>query len=86
MIKIYNIIDKYVVRTSWSVLRFQPLLFFLISLLPRHFEKQYCTVFNSQACAESKNYEVSILGLKLVIFRKLIKKSLNENITSFGLF
>ena len=38
---------------------------FTFSRLPRHFKKRFCTVFNTLACALSKNDKMCILGLKL---------------------
>ena len=43
----------------------------LISWLLKHLKKSFCTFFNSQAFAESKNKNISILGLKL---EKLLTK------------
>ena len=43
-----------------------PTFVLLISQLPKHFEKWFCTFFNSPSCAESKIFEIYILRLKLV--------------------
>ena len=49
----------------------------LISQLPKHLEKWFCTCFNSSALAESKDTNIFIQGLK---FGKFIEKICNENI------
>ena len=72
-IKIGIAIDKKVVRIPhlkrW-VLRFQPIWWltfvFTFSRLPRHFKKEFYTIFNSLGCAESKDNKIFILGLELV--------------------
>ena len=52
------------------VLRFQPIWWltfvFTFSRLPRHFKKEFYTIFNSLGCAESKDNKIFILGLELV--------------------